>query len=64
MSNGLSNCLKFILQYCKEICGILEKNKKMFKGKDTNFLLKVAEPKIDVDIDNITSILDSTKKRI
>ncbi len=67
MSDGLNNCLKFILQFCKEICGILEKNKSILKGKGTNFLLKVSEPKIDDDIDsiikNITEILDLTKKK-
>ena len=57
LSNGLINCLKFILQYCKEICEILEKNAGYFKRKDTNYLLKVAEPKIDDDITSITKYL-------
>ena len=57
MSNGLVNNLKFIFQYCKEICNILEKNAGRFKSNDSNYILKVAEPKIEDDITSITDYL-------
>ena len=57
ISEGLNNSLQFIYKNCKEICELLEKNASMFKWKETNYLLSLANPKIDDDINEIYNLL-------
>ena len=57
MSKTLNESLNFILQYSKQICDTLEKNAGYFKGKNTNYLLSLADPTMEDDIDNMTQTL-------
>ena len=71
ISEGIINSLKFINNNCEKICGILEKNAKLFSFKETNFLLSLLNLRIDNNIDvNIeeinkllTSIFEFTKNK-
>ena len=57
LSEGLTNSLKFISKNCKEICVLLEKNASYFQWKDTNYLLSLANPQLDDNIDDIFKLL-------
>ena len=71
ISEGIINNLKFINNNREKICGILEKNAKLFSNKEKNYLLSLLnlrlDNNIDVNIEEInkllTSIFEFTKNK-
>ena len=56
MSKGLTDCLKFILQFSKEIYDILKKNEP-YTRKQNYYYLKLVEPTVEDDIDILKEYL-------